>query len=188
MRRVRLLPALAAVGLLTPAAAAEPPARVRAAVATRGDIWVGQRVALAVDLLTPGFFASAPAFDLPQTPGVILIPPQDRPVVGSQTIDGTTYTTQRHELAVFAQRAGPVKIPEFVVRFESSPAFGKPPVAQRVTTPAVSFTARMPPGAEGLSTVITTRADGEGSLGAAAGERAGDARRRLHADDHGRGA
>jgi hypothetical protein len=147
---------LLAFGILTAAVRAEPSAKVRASFAVNGDVWVGQRDTLVIELFAPGFFASAPAFDLPQVPGVILFPPEGRPVVGSDTTDGTTYTTQRHELAVFAQRAGRVEIPEFSVRFESSPAFGKPTVAQRVTTPAVTFTAKMPPGAEGLSLVITT--------------------------------
>jgi hypothetical protein len=152
----RLPLALAAVGWLATPAGAEPPARARASVAVKGDVWVGQRVNLAVELLTPGYFANAPAFDLPPVSGVVLLPPEGRPVVGSETVDGTTYTTQRHELAVYAQRAGRVEIPGFPVRFESSPAFGKPALEQRVTTPAVTFTAKMPPGAEGLSTVITT--------------------------------
>lgn len=156
MTSIRVALSLAAAGLSAAVVVAEPPARVRASIATKGDIWVGQRVTLVVELLTPGFFASTAAFDLPQVSGVILIPPEDRPVVGSETVDGTTFTTQRHELAVFAQRAGQVEIPGFVVRFESSPALGKPTVAQRVTTPAVAFTAKLPPGAAGLSTVITT--------------------------------
>jgi hypothetical protein len=153
---MRCLWVLTAAGLCATAARAQPLSRVRASIATKGDIWVGQRVTLVVDLLTPGFFSSAPAFDLPTVSGVILVPPQDRPVVGSETVDGTSYTTQRHELAAFAQRAGKVEIPGFSVRFESSEAFGKPAAEQRVTTPAVAFEARMPPGAEGLATVITT--------------------------------
>src|SRR5262245_17546515 len=157
MTSVRLALALAVAGCLADTAGAQPPAQARASVATKGDIWVGQRVTLVVELLTPGIFSSAPAFDLPQVPGVILMPPEGRPVLGSETIDGTTYTTQRHELAVFAQRAGRVEVPGFVVRFSSSPEFTKPPIDRQVTTPAVTFTTIMPPGAEGLATVITTR-------------------------------
>jgi hypothetical protein len=157
VRLVHFALALVTVGGFVVAAQAEPPGKVRASVATKGDIWVGQRVTLVMELLTSGFFATAPAFDLPQVAGVIILPPQDRPVVGSETIDGTSYTTQRHELTVFAQRAGLVHIPDFPVRFESTPAFGKPAVEQRVTTPTVTFTAKLPPGAEDLSSVITTR-------------------------------
>src|SRR5262249_31350994 len=131
-------------------------ARVRASIATKDDIWVGQRVTLVVELLAPGTFASAPAFDLPQVPGVILVPPEGSPVIGTEDADGTTYTTQRHELACYAQRGGSIEIPGFSIRFESSEAFGRPAVEQRVTTDPVSFTAKMPQGTEGLATVITT--------------------------------
>src|SRR5262245_7609875 len=157
MTSVRLALALAVAGCLADTAGAQPPAQARASIATKGDIWVGQRVTLVVELLTPGLFSSAPAFDLPQVPGVILLPPEGRPVLGSETIDGVTYTTQRHELAAYAQRPGRVTVPGFVVRFASSPNFVKPPVDRRVTTPAVTFTAKVPPGAEGLATVVTTR-------------------------------
>jgi hypothetical protein len=145
-----------ALVLFASSATAEPAALARASVSTRRTIWVGQRVTIVVELLTPGLFATAPSFDLPRVSGAILIPPETRPIVGTETIDGTSYTTQRHELTVFAQRAGTVRIPAFPIRFESSPAFGKPATAQTVATPAVAFMAMLPPGAEQLATVIST--------------------------------
>jgi hypothetical protein len=144
------------VGLFATPANAEPRAGARASVSTKGTIWVGQRATVVIELLTPGYFASAAAFDLPPVSRAIVVPPEGRPLVGSETVDGVSHTTQRHELAVYAQRAGKVEVPAFTVRFESSPAFGKPNVEQRVMTPAVSFTAVLPPGAAGLATVITT--------------------------------
>jgi hypothetical protein len=119
---------------------------------------VGQRVTLVVELFAPGFFSAAPAFDLPPIPGVVVIKPEDRPTVGAETIDGVSYTTQRHEFAVYAQRAGPATIPGFAVRFEANERFGAPVKAYTVTTPPVGFTAKLPPGAENLATVVTTRA------------------------------
>ena len=47
----------------TGGAAQEP--KVRASIETKGELWVGQRVTLLVDLLAPGFFSGAAAFDLP---------------------------------------------------------------------------------------------------------------------------
>lgn len=152
----RIAPVLLLTASLANLAAAQPAARARVSVGSKGDIWVGQRVTIVVELLAPGTFASAPSFDLPQVPGVILIPPEGRPVIGSETIGDVDYTSQRHELQVYAQRPGEVQMPEFAVRFESSPAFGQPATDERVVVPAVSFTAKMPPGAEGLSMVITT--------------------------------
>lgn len=158
MRPLRLLLAYAAVGFPAPAAGAQAPksALVQASIEPAGDLWVGQRVTLVVVLKTPGFFANAPAFELPQVSGVILMAPEDRPVIGSETIQGASYTTQRHELSAYPQRAGRVTLPGFPVRFESSLAYGQPVIPQRVVTPAVTFEAKRPPGTEALSTVITT--------------------------------
>jgi hypothetical protein len=134
-----------------------PPAKVRTSLGTKGDVWVGQRVTLVVELLAPGTFAGAPAFDLPAVPGVLILKPEDRPTLGTEDADGTTYTVQRHEFAVYPQRAGAVTIPAFPVRFESSAGFGRPTTPQRVTTIPVTFTAKRPPGTDGLATVVTTR-------------------------------
>lgn len=156
MRSRLLLGLLLLAAAVTTPARAESPATARASIATKGDLWVGQRVTLVVELATPGFFNSAPVFELPQIPGVILMPPSERPVIGSQTEGDTTLTTQRHELAVYSQRAGDVHIPAFPVRFESTAAFGKPVVSQRVTTTPVSYPAKLPPGAPSGIAVITS--------------------------------
>src|SRR5262249_34106828 len=59
--------------------------------------------------------------------------------------------------AFYAQRAEVVRIPAFAIRFESNAGFGQPTIARQVTTGAVSFTAKTPPGADGLGTVIAAR-------------------------------
>lgn len=153
----RLLLALAFAALPAVAAGADPPARARASFATKGEVWVGQRVTLVVELLAPGIFTSAPAFDLPRTPGVVVTKPEDRPTLGSETIDGVSYTVQRHEFAVYAERAGTATVPGFAVRFGAAERFGAPEKEYAATTQPVSFVAKLPPGAEGLATVVTTR-------------------------------
>lgn len=156
-RRCAALPValcLCVAGLLPAAGAAEAFARTK--LAAKGDIWVGQRVAVEVELLSPGFFSGSAAFDLPRVPGVIVCPPEDRPVLGSETIGAVRYTVQRHELAVFAQRAGRVEIPPYAVRFASRQEGSSAPVEQSVRTDAVTFEAQLPPGAEGLSPLISS--------------------------------
>jgi hypothetical protein len=133
-------------------------AKVRVSVATNDTIWVGQRVTLVVELLAPGFFASAAAFDLPDPRGLLLLPPKDHPVVSSEMIEDTSYTVQRHELSVFAQSAGKQTVPSFKARF----AFKRAPldtnvVSASVTTSPVQFTVASPPGAEHLGNVISAR-------------------------------
>ncbi|HEX4613350.1 MAG TPA: hypothetical protein VH092_34515 [Urbifossiella sp.] len=143
--------------VLAAALGADPVPAVRTSLSPAGDVWVGQRVTLVVELLTPGQFAGAPAFDLPQVPGAVILKPDDRPTLGSETVGGTTVIIQRHEFAVYPQRAGVVEVPAFPVRFGTSEGFGTPVTARRVTTAPVRFAAKLPPGAAGLATVVTTR-------------------------------
>lgn len=133
-------------------------AKVRVSLATNETVWVGQKVTVAVELLAPGYFASAATFDLPDPQGMLLIPPTDHPVVSSETVEDVNYTVQRHEVSVFAQRAGDQTIPTFKVRF----AFKRAPldtneVAAAVTTSPLPITVASPPGAESLGNVISAR-------------------------------
>jgi hypothetical protein len=149
---VSLLVFLAAASL-----AVDPTPGVKVELMPKDAAWVGQRVTLAVTLSTPDLFAGAPDFDLPSVPGAVVLPPAGSPIVGSDTIGGTTFTTQRHEFAVYAQRDGVVRVPAFAIRFESNTGFGKPIQKREVTTEPVSFTAKKPPGSGALGTVIAAR-------------------------------
>lgn len=137
--------------------AAEPEPRVKLELTPKDEAWVGQRVTLAVTLSTPDLFAGVPSFEIPPISGVVVVPPTTSPVIGSETIGGDTFTTQRHEFALYVQRSGVVQIPSFQIQFETNAGFGKPTVRRRVVTGAVSFTAKTPPGAEGLGLVIAAR-------------------------------
>jgi hypothetical protein len=133
-------------------------AKVRTSLETKGDIWVGQKVTFVVELLAPGYFASTPTFDLPDPQGVLLLPPAEHPVVGSETIGDTLYTVQRHELSAFPMRAGSQSVPVLTVEF----AFKRAPldtqtISASVKTIAVPFTVKLPPGAEKLGQVISAR-------------------------------
>jgi hypothetical protein len=139
-----------------PCAWALATAKVRTTLETKGAVWVGQHVTLAIELMSPGFFSGSPTFYLPQVPQVLLLQPNDRPVLGSETIDGASYTIQRHEFAIFAQHPGNVIIPSFQVRFSTRVGTAQP-AEHLVSTDAVSFEVKLPPGAEGLATLISAR-------------------------------
>ena len=113
----RLLASISFVlwGCCLNAAAQEP--LVRSSLAKQDEMWVGQRITIVVELLVPGYFSGAPSFDLPGLKGMLLIPPSGSPVVGSEQIDGISYTVQRYALAVFSRRAGEQTVPAFPVRF-----------------------------------------------------------------------
>jgi hypothetical protein len=133
-------------------------AKVRTSLATKDELWVGLRITMAVELLAPGFFSGAAAFDLPDPQGMLLIPPSGSPIVSSETIDGVSYTVQRHELAVFAKRGGAQMVPAFTVRFHyKRQPLDKDAVAAAVKTEPVIFTAKLPPGAEKIGNLISAR-------------------------------
>lgn len=133
-----------------------PEPRVEVDVPPNGAL-VGQRVALIVTLYAPGFFASAPSFDLPSIPGAVVLPPTGSPAIGSEKIDGVDFTTQRHEFAIFAQRPGTMQIPAFPIRFDTNAGFGTPTVSREVRTAPALYPVRPPPGTEKLGTVIAAR-------------------------------
>ena len=135
---------------------AEEVAQVRTRLASESPSWVGQKVSLTIDLMSSTFFSGTPSFDIPEIPGVIILKVAGSPVVGSETIDGESWSIQQHSFSIYAHRAGRITIPSFPVRFSVAPAFGKPPELQRLTTDPVSFEAKLPPGAEGLSLLIAT--------------------------------
>src|SRR5262245_49373294 len=85
------------------ALAQEPVAKARAHFEIKGEPLVGQRLTLIVDLLVPGFFAGNASYNFPDVPGVLLMPPTGSPVIGTVQEDGLSYTSQRHELYVFAR-------------------------------------------------------------------------------------
>lgn len=133
-------------------------AKVLTTIETKDAIWVGQKVTISLELRAPGYFSSAVTFDLPDPQGVLLLPPVGRPVLSSETIDGVNYTVQRHELSAYPMRAGEQSVPAFSVRFEfkQAPSYTDEIAATLKTNP-MSFTVKLPPGAEDLGLVISAR-------------------------------
>jgi hypothetical protein len=130
-------------------------ARVRAHLRTQDAVWVGQKLTVVIELLAPGYFSSAPSFELPDPQGVLLMPPAEHPVVSNETTDGAIYTIQRHELAAYAMHAGAQSVPTIKVRFayKSMPLDDKE-ISATVTTDPLPFKVNLPPGAEGLGQII----------------------------------
>jgi hypothetical protein len=131
-------------------------AHVRLHLSTEGPVWVGQGVRLTVDLLAPGYFASAVSFDLPDPRGVLLLPPAGRPLVSTEVIGSTHYAVQEHEVRAWPMRAGEQSIPAFNIRF----TFKRNPldtdtVPVTLTTNAVPLTVKQPPGAEHAGSIIS---------------------------------
>ncbi|MGC4075036.1 MAG: BatD family protein [Nibricoccus sp.] len=137
---------------------AQPASQVRIDVKPAGPAWVGQRVEIVVTLLTPGTFAEAASFDLPSVKDLVLLSPSGHAVVGTETVNGTDFTTQQHEISAFAQRAGKFEIPAFKIRFATKATYlATQTQAVEVATTPVSFEVKLPPGAENLGTLISAK-------------------------------
>jgi hypothetical protein len=101
-------------------------------------------------------FSGTPKFDLPEISGALIIRIPERPVMGTESISGNTYTSRRHEFAVFPQRAGTVGLPAFPVRFGVG-GYGIEPQEYTITTTEHWFETVRPPGTENLGRIISAR-------------------------------
>ncbi|SCY44162.1 BatD family protein [Desulfoluna spongiiphila] len=158
IRRFCLL--LLGMALLLPlrVGAEAPSEKIRVTFTPEGTVRVGQRVTLAIELMTTARFSGSPEFDLPEIPGVIAMKLGTFGVNSTETIDGITYSVQGHEFALFAQRPGKRTIEPFNVRFFPTGPGAAPPRDVTLKTEALTLDATMPPGAEGLNALICTEA------------------------------
>ena len=117
--------------------------------------WVGQRIPFYVELRARGTFSGTASFDLPQIPGTLVIKIGE-PVVGTAELEGESWFVQQHEFALFSQRAGPLKIPPFSVRFSRREGYTGPAFDLREQTTAIAFEIQRPPGSEATGFLITT--------------------------------
>lgn len=132
--------------------------KARATLVSQAPAWIGQRIPLVVELLAPGYFAGAAAFDLPNPPGILLLPPEAHPTVASETIDGVSYSVQRHELSLLSRRAGETTIPAIKVRFRfKREPLDRETIAAAVQTSPLEIIVKTPPGAEQLGSVVSAR-------------------------------
>ena len=117
---------------------------------------VGQKITLVIEVLSETHFSGSTRFALPDIPGAVFYKPEERAVVSSKIIDGTSYSIQRHEFAFYPQRPGSFEIPAFDVRYGIASQIGKKPTAHTRPTTSIKITAAMPPGGEKLHSLIST--------------------------------
>jgi hypothetical protein len=148
MTRLSLVLFLLALATATPAlSAGEPLVRVR--LPGNGPFLVGQPISLAVQVLAPNYFMSAPQF--PATldiSGAVVTLPAARAVNSNETIDGQAYSGVEVSYLVIAERPGKFTVPPATIAFAYAAVPGQP-TAGSVTLPSAAFEAALPPGAEG---------------------------------------
>lgn len=142
--------------LISTAAWAETdPAFVKTELKKTEKIWPGQRQTFYVTLYTTTSFSGSTRFELPKVPGMLIMESEDRPLLGTEKIDGVSSIFKQHEIALFPQRAGSLTVPSFSVEFAFHGAENKVS-RQSFTTSALQFTVEKIPGADPQRPVITT--------------------------------
>jgi hypothetical protein len=123
------------------------------------EAWVGQRVVLSIDVLGKSGWAQIPAIRPPQVNGAYVMNTDSQGIRLQETIDGESYTGQRYALSLYPQRPGEIAVPpsEFDVTIRELGIGGNQTV-HAMTTSAFTISAIVPPGAENVRGLISTRA------------------------------
>ncbi|CAN5499138.1 BatD family protein [soil metagenome] len=170
---MRVLIALLVLLLAAPALAQQPVV-VRTSVKPETGAVIGQRVAVFVDVLFAGEMLRPPRVVLPEIAGAQILRFETQATTMSDRIDGTPYTGQRFEFALYARRGGTLGVPAPQVTLLDRAGNDIGTVSG---TPA-SVAIAVPPGVDATQPVIaTTRAtlDEHWSRAPASALKAGDA-------------
>lgn len=146
---IRALVAALALAVVASAVHAAGAPVVRAKVAGKSEVLVGQQFKVEVEVLVPNFFQSAPAWPSLSVPGAVVTPEDGTSGHLTETIGGESYAGIRQTYLVVPQRAGEFTLPSAKVTFKYAAEPGKPPANGSVTIPPVRFTAKAPAGATG---------------------------------------
>ncbi len=148
--------ALVFAWLVTSVISARAAAELVAVKVPLAKAYVGQRLPFFVELRSKGPFGGATSFTLPEVPGSILVKVGD-PVVSSDEVDGQSWFVQTHEFALFSQHEGPLRIPEFPVRFGSREAISGPVMEMEAKVPMLSVEIERPAGTDPQRFLVTAQ-------------------------------
>ncbi len=131
------------------------PAFIKTELKKNEKTWPGQRQTLYVKLYTTTSFSGSTRFELPKVSGMLIMESEDRPLLGTEKIDGVSYIFKQHEITLFPQYAGSMTVPPFSVEFGYRGAENKL-VEKSFSTHELQFTVAEIPGADPKRVVITT--------------------------------
>jgi hypothetical protein len=118
-------------------------------------VWVGQQVAFFVSISMSDRPDGSPRFIIPDVQGGVLLKLEDSPIYDTESRDGAVYTTWKYSFVFYSHRAGDNLIPPVIVYVRLPESDGAITEYQTETEP-LRFVSQMPPGAEALTTLITT--------------------------------
>jgi len=124
---------------------------------TPEEAWVGQKVVLHVDVLAKDGWAQLRKVIDAEVDGAYLLRLESQGTRLSETIDGDSYTGQRYEFMLFAQREGKIIVPPVPVDVEiKNWGTDSGTRSERMSLPSVEIVTRTPPGAAGIRGLIST--------------------------------
>jgi hypothetical protein len=129
--------------------------RIRAHDLPEKPVWVGQQVNFYVTVFMSARPKGSPTFQVPEVPGGILQHIPARPLYGMHEIDGIEFTTWMYSFALYPHRAGTHTIAPIRAKVSLPAANGEWQQVSASTDP-FNIASRMPAGAKGLSTLITS--------------------------------
>ncbi|NWK55128.1 BatD family protein [Verrucomicrobiaceae bacterium N1E253] len=118
--------------------------------------WVGQKIPLIVEVLAPTHFSGPTRFSLPDVNGAVCYRAEQRAVVMSRNIDGTSYSVQRHEFYFYPLRPGSFRIPPISVRYGIAGRPGEKASDHQSETLPLEIQADLPDEAKGIHSLIST--------------------------------
>lgn len=124
---------------------------------TPEEAWVGQKVVLHIEVLAKDGWAQLKKSSEADVDGAYLLRLESQGTRLNESIDGDSYTGQRYEFMLFAQRDGKITVPPVSVDVEIK-TWGSDSSTriERMSLPSVEFIARTPPGAQGIRGLIST--------------------------------
>ncbi|MEJ2140349.1 MAG: BatD family protein [Gammaproteobacteria bacterium] len=150
MKRLLLL----LLGVISLSANAE--VRVEAYAQPEGDVYLGQRVRLMVDVRTDARFTTAPRYPELKLAGVVALLPEALGVSYTDRSEDATWIGHRQRYVLFPQRVGALTIPPIELPLAVAVEGQEKGEARVVKTPAVTINVVAPPGAADVSAFVTT--------------------------------
>ncbi len=131
------------------------PAFIRQKLGKVEKIWPGQSLTLYITLYTTTSFSGSTRFALPEVSGVLVMENEDRPLLGTEMVDGKSYIFKRHEIIIFPLQPGPHTIPAFAVDFSFQKEQDKI-AKQSFTTASIDLKVLAIPGVTARDKVVTS--------------------------------
>ena len=144
-----------AILLLLATGVASAEVRINAFAEPDGEVYLGQRVSLIVEVRTDTWFTTAPRYPELKIDGAIALLPDAFGVNSTEREGSTTWVSQRRRYVLFPQRVGRLTVPSIDVELAVSQD-GRAGDIRVLSTPTVTVDVVAPPGSTEVPAFVTT--------------------------------